>query len=85
MEEHLFLLCPLQQEKGTESGIVLRPDVQVQASLHQARQLAPHQGTEGVVIHIALDGVEHSRALDDAVVIAGLEKGGAPGRWFDRA
>ena len=87
MIEHLFLLGTLQQEESAEGSIFVGTYAQMQAALHQVGQLSPHQGTERVVGHIALDILQHTRALDNAVVIAVLKEGRARrlGRYRDRS
>ena len=75
MEEDGLLLGALQQEEASEGGIVAASDAQVEAALKEGGQGAAHKGAQGVVGHIALDGVEHAGALNDAVVVALLEEG----------
>ena len=86
--EDLLFFGALEEEEGAEGGILMAADAQVEAPLQQLRELAPHQGTERVVGHVALNGVEHSGPLDDAVVVAGLEEGwerGGGRRTLDRS
>ena len=75
-----LLLGALQQEEASEGGVVAACDAEVEAALEEGWEGTAHEGAQGVVGHVALDGVEHAGALDDAVVVAGLEEGAAVSR-----
>ena len=72
--EHLLLLGTFQKEEAAEGGIVAPSDAEVETALQEGRQVTAHNSAQGVVSHVALDGVKHPWPLDDAVVVALLEE-----------
>ena len=57
----------------------MRSNTEVKPTLQKVGEFTSHDCTQWVVGHIALDIFQHTRALDDAIVIAIFEEGATGG------
>ena len=74
MKEHLFLHRIFQQEQVPKGSIFPTSNTKMQLTLHEPGTLLTNTGPKGVLLHVSLDVFKHARPVDDAVVVALLEK-----------